>query len=95
MGLNTTAWNASDCPDQSGRVALITGANSGLGLETARVLVGRGATVLMACRSRERAEQARQQLLPIVDGGAIDVVELDLADLASASALAYRPFQTQ
>ena len=55
MGLNTTAWNASDCPDQSGRVALITGANSGLGLETARVLVGRGATVLMACRSLERA----------------------------------------
>ena len=83
MGLNTTAWNASDCPDQSGRLALITGANSGLGLETARVLAGRGATVLMACRSRERAEQARQQLLPIVDGGAIDLVELDLADLAS------------
>lgn len=83
MGLNTPAWNASDCPDQSGRVALITGANSGLGLETARVLVGRGATVLMACRSRERAEQARQQLLPIVDGGAIDLVELDLADLKS------------
>ena len=83
MGLNTTAWNASDCPDQSGRVALITGANSGLGLETARVLVGRGATVLMACRSRERAEHARRQLLPAVDGGAIDLIDLDLGDLAS------------
>ena len=83
MGLIATAWNASDCPDQSGRLVLITGANSGLGMETARALVARGATVLMACRSRERAEQARRQLLPGVDGGAIDLIDLDLGDLAS------------
>lgn len=84
MGFDiTTQWTAKDCPDQSGRLALITGANSGLGLETARALVARGATVLMACRSRERAELARRQLLPAIDGGAIDVVELDLADLTS------------
>jgi protochlorophyllide reductase len=77
-------WTEADTPDQSGRVALITGANSGLGLETARVLASRGATVLLACRSRQRGEQARQELLPLARAG-IDVLELDLADLASVN----------
>ena len=45
-------------PDQSGRLALITGANSGLGLESARALLARGATVLLACRSGEKAKPA-------------------------------------
>ena len=75
-------WTEADTPDQRGRVALITGANSGLGLETARVLASRGATVLLACRSRQRGEAARQALLPTAGAG-IDVLELDLADLAS------------
>lgn len=77
-------WTEADTPDQSGRVALITGANSGLGLETARVLASRGATVLLACRSHQRGEQARQALLPLARAG-IDVLELDLADLASVN----------
>jgi protochlorophyllide reductase len=77
-------WTVADIPDQSGRLALITGASSGLGLETARALVARGATVVLGCRSRERAEQARQELLAaVVAGGAIDVLDLDLADLGS------------
>ena len=67
-------------PDQSGRLALITGANSGLGLESARALVARGATVLLACRSLERAEAARQALS---GASAIELLELDLADLDS------------
>jgi protochlorophyllide reductase len=75
-------WTAAAIPDQTGRLALITGANSGLGLETARALVAKGASVILACRSLARAEQARQQLLP-GSGGAIDLLELDLADLAS------------
>jgi protochlorophyllide reductase len=75
-------WTAAAIPDQTGRLALITGANSGLGLETARALVAKGAGVILACRSLARAEQARQQLLPGA-GGAIDLLELDLADLAS------------
>jgi NAD(P)-dependent dehydrogenase (short-subunit alcohol dehydrogenase family) len=56
-------WTAADIPDQSGRIALITGANSGLGLESARALAARGATVVLACRSLTKAEQARQELL--------------------------------
>lgn len=56
-------WAAASIPDQSDRLALITGANSGLGLETARALVAKGATVVLACRNRDRAEQARQHLL--------------------------------
>jgi protochlorophyllide reductase len=77
-------WTIADIPDQSGRLALITGASSGLGLETARALVARGATVILGCRSRARAERARQELLPAAaSGGAVDLLDLDLADLAS------------
>jgi protochlorophyllide reductase len=71
-------------------VALVTGANSGLGLETARALASRGATVVMACRSPRKAEEARDQLLRDLarasgesPHGALDVLTLDLADLAS------------
>ena len=76
-------WTAADIPDQSGRLALITGASSGLGLETARALVRRGATVVLGCRSRQRSEQARTSLLADAAGGAINLLDLDLADLAS------------
>ena len=85
-------WTTADIPDQSGRLALITGANSGLGLETARALLARGATVLLACRNRERAEAARQQLeaectqpATGTSPGALMPLALDLADLASVT----------
>ncbi|MFD2418614.1 oxidoreductase [Amycolatopsis pigmentata] len=72
-----TKWTEADIPDQTGRTVLITGANSGLGLRSAQVLAGKGAHVLLACRSRERGEQAVRS----VPGGTL--VHLDLADLAS------------
>jgi protochlorophyllide reductase len=79
-------WTAADIPDQSGRIALITGANSGLGLESARALAARGATVVLACRSLTKAEQARQKLLTSPHArGPLDVLHLDLADLASVA----------
>ncbi|MGC6482007.1 MAG: oxidoreductase [Synechococcus sp.] len=76
-------WSTAAIPDQQGRLALITGASSGLGLETARALHHRGATVVMACRSPRKAEAARQALLEVNSEGTLDVVTLDLADLAS------------
>jgi protochlorophyllide reductase len=85
-------WTTADIPDQSGRLALITGANSGLGLETARALAMRGATVLMACRSPERAEAARRQLEQELaqaahgsTAGGLLPLALDLADLTSVT----------
>jgi protochlorophyllide reductase len=117
-------WTTASIPDLSGRLALVTGASSGLGLETCRALVAHGATVVMACRSRRRGEAARQSLLTPAAGasadtgqpgsgtagpdqsrsspanpradanaaapawGALDLLELDLADLASVRAAA-------
>ena len=58
-------WTAASIPDLNGRLALVTGASSGLGLETCRALASRGATVLMACRSHQRGEAARQRCFRI------------------------------
>ena len=76
-------WSATDIPDQRGRIALITGASSGLGLESARALKRAGATVVLACRSPRKAESARRELLQDSSGGAVDLVDLDLSDLQS------------
>jgi NAD(P)-dependent dehydrogenase (short-subunit alcohol dehydrogenase family) len=70
-------WTAAEIPDQSGRVALITGANSGLGLATARALAHAGATVLLACRDVTKGERARASM------PGSQVVALDLAALES------------
>lgn len=56
----TVRFAADDIPDMAGRTVLVTGANSGLGLETAYHLAARGATVVMACRSVQRGEQVRR-----------------------------------
>jgi NAD(P)-dependent dehydrogenase (short-subunit alcohol dehydrogenase family) len=61
-GAMTNRWTVADVPDQSGRIAVVTGASSGLGLETARVLVARGATVVLACRDTEKARRAAGQI---------------------------------
>ncbi|SER61776.1 oxidoreductase [Actinokineospora terrae] len=77
------AWSAADIPDLSGKTALVTGANSGLGLRTAQVLSDRGAHVLMACRSVERGRAALATV-----SGAAELLDLDLADLGSVRAAA-------
>ena len=76
------AWTCADIPDQSGRTALITGANSGLGLESVRALADRGARVVLACRSLAKAEAACRELAA-EGGGELIPLELNLADLAS------------
>jgi NAD(P)-dependent dehydrogenase (short-subunit alcohol dehydrogenase family) len=80
------AWSAADVPDQNGRVAVVTGANSGLGLETAKVLAARGATVVLACRDPKRAAAAAE--LVGARGGKAELLALDLASLDSVRAAA-------
>ncbi|UPM51517.1 oxidoreductase [Synechococcus sp. A10-1-5-1] len=75
-------WTAAEIPDQRGRTALITGANSGLGLESARALATKGATVLLACRSLEKATTTASAL-QAETGAELIPLELDLADLGS------------
>ena len=81
-------WTTADIPDQSGRTALITGANSGLGLQTAKALAAAGATVLMGCRNAEKAASAKDEIEAGAPGATIEVIELDLADLSSVEAAA-------
>jgi len=76
-------WTERDVPDQTGRSFLITGANAGLGYETARVLAQRGAKVILACRRPEAGEAAAARLRGLAPGAGVEVEALDLADLSS------------
>jgi NAD(P)-dependent dehydrogenase (short-subunit alcohol dehydrogenase family) len=76
-------WGSADIPDQAGRVAVITGANSGIGYEAARCLAARGATVVLAARDPARTSGAHDRLLGQVPEAQLDAVALDLASLES------------
>lgn len=77
------AWTAADIPEQEGRVAVVTGANTGLGLETARGLARRGATVVLAVRNLDKGEAAVADIEGSVPDAVVELLELDLASLAS------------
>ena len=78
-----SGWSARDIPDQSGRRAVVTGANSGLGYVTARELARRGARVVLACRSENRGTEAVGRLAAEVPGADVEFLRLDLGDLDS------------
>ena len=77
------AWTEKDVPDQSGRLAIVTGSNTGLGYDTARVLVARGAAVVMAVRDTAKGDAAAARLRSLSPGADITVQKLDLGSLAS------------
>ncbi|MFC6286613.1 oxidoreductase [Nocardioides sp. GCM10027113] len=77
------SWSLQDIPDLTDRVAVVTGANGGLGLASAMALAGRGAHVVMAARNQEKAAAARDEILAAHPDAALEVVELDLGSLAS------------
>ena len=81
-------WTPVQMPDQKGKVAVVTGANSGLGFYTARELARHGAHVVLACRSREKTEPVLAELNAMAAGGGAEFMALDLADLDSVSAFA-------
>lgn len=81
-------WTAADMPDQSGRVAIVTGANAGIGYETARALAQQGAHVILACRSEQRGTDALQRLQANQPAGTVELRLLDLASLDAVRAFA-------
>jgi NAD(P)-dependent dehydrogenase (short-subunit alcohol dehydrogenase family) len=76
-------WSADQIPDQTGRTVVVTGANSGLGLVTARELARAGASVVLACRNVEKGEDAAEEIGAAVSGARLQVAELDLSSLES------------
>lgn len=82
------AFNMDDITNQSGRLAIVTGSNSGLGYETALAMTKKGLKVVMACRSLDKAEAAKQHILSEVPNGDLEILQVDLSKLSSVRSAA-------
>lgn len=85
---DTDRWIEENIPDQSGKLVLVTGANSGLGYEVTRELALKGAIVIMACRNLEKGEEAADEIRSANPSGELRLMQLDLADLKSVKRFA-------
>lgn len=74
-------WTVDSIPDQSGRVVIVTGANSGIGFSTAKALSAKGAHVIMACRNEQKAASAKSDILNSFPEAKLEVMKLDLSNL--------------
>jgi NAD(P)-dependent dehydrogenase (short-subunit alcohol dehydrogenase family) len=90
-----TYWTPDDIPDQTGRTALITGGNSGIGLETARILATRGARVILAGRDQAKLDEAVGLVHATAPRAETGTLLLDLSDLASVRSAAQRIAETE
>jgi len=81
-------WSLHNVTGQSGRIAIVTGANAGLGFETALALAEKDCTVVLACRSLPNAEAARARILAQYPASTVECLELDLCDLKSVHSFA-------
>lgn len=77
------AWSMNDAPELSGRRAVVTGANTGLGYETAKALAARGCHTILACRNVDKAQVARQNILGQYPAARVDILTLDTGSLES------------
>lgn len=81
-------WNAKNVPDQSGKHIIVTGANSGIGFEAAKVLAAKGARVTLACRNADKAKDAQAKIRKVHKDAKVEIGSLDLASLKSIAAFA-------
>ena len=85
---HTMTWNISDAPDKGGHTAIVTGANIGLGFDTALVLAGKGCSVVLACRDLDKAKAAQEQIRARHPKASVECMALDLSSLKSVRAFA-------
>ncbi|SKV32035.1 short chain dehydrogenase [Mycobacteroides abscessus subsp. abscessus] len=83
MSRSTTKWSTTDIPDQTGRIAIVTGANTGLGLETAKALAAHGAHVVLAVRNAEKGKAAADAITAAHSNADVTLQSLDLSSLES------------
>lgn len=86
--MNPSSWSLEPVPSLTHKVIIVTGGNTGLGYEAAKVFAQKGATVVLACRSLERATEAKNKILADFPNASIDILKLDLGSLASIHAFA-------
>ncbi len=86
--MNNSKWSLANMPDQSGKSIVVTGGNSGLGYESVKAFASKGAEVVLASRSSEKGEAAKNEILKETPKGKITVMELDLGDLESVKRFA-------
>ena len=86
--MTATKWTVQQIPSQTGKTALVTGANSGIGYQAALELARYGAHVLLACRNAAKGQAALERLKREAPGAAAELVEVDMASLASVRSFA-------
>lgn len=88
VGSPTEGWTAADMPDLTDKVIIVTGGNSGIGFEAAKAFARKGAQTILACRSMDKAEAALAELQAEIPNASAEIMQLDLASLASVGQFA-------